>query len=75
MAVRRGSTLYIGVSNASNKLMAFSQQISIYRLDDETKISQDIDLAILKALLKGMVCSIGIGQSRWGSMSNFSWSY
>ena len=30
-------------------------QISIYRLDDETNtVSQEIDLAILKALLKGM---------------------
>lgn len=28
------------------------KMISIYRLDDETNISQDIDLAILKALLK-----------------------
>ena len=32
-------------------------QISIYRLDDETNtVSQEIDLAILKALLKGMFC-------------------
>jgi len=30
------------------------KMLSIYRLDDETNISQDIDLAILKALLKGM---------------------
>ena len=30
-------------------------QISIYRLDDETNtVSQEIDLAILKALLKGI---------------------
>lgn len=34
------------------QLLEDEKMISIYRLDDETNISQDIDLAILKALLK-----------------------
>ncbi|XP_074622988.1 transient receptor potential cation channel subfamily M member-like 2 isoform X1 [Acropora palmata] len=38
--------------NMIEQLLKDEKMISIYRLDDETNISQDIDLAILKALLK-----------------------
>ncbi|XP_015772249.1 PREDICTED: transient receptor potential cation channel subfamily M member 2-like [Acropora digitifera] len=46
--------------NMIEQLLKDEKMISIYRLDDETNISQDIDLAILKALLKGVMIFIHV---------------